>query len=76
MKRKKIVALLCAMATSSSLVMPVMAADSAAEVQTQETTTETSDQNITESTGSEDAVATEEMLAEENQDNPEETENT
>ncbi len=27
MKRKKIVALLCAMATSSSLVMPVMAAD-------------------------------------------------
>lgn len=76
MKRKKIVALLCAMATSSSLVMPVMAADPAAEVQTQETTTETSDQNITESTGSEDAVATEEMLAEENQDNPEETENT
>ena len=76
MKRKKIVALLCAMATSSSLVMPVMAADPAAEVQTQETTTETSDQNITESTGSEDAVATEEMLAEENQDNTEETENT
>lgn len=76
MKRKKIVALLCAMATSSSLVMPVMAADPVAEVQTQETTTETSDQNIAENTDSEDATVTEEMPEEENQDNLEATEST
>lgn len=76
MKRKKIVALLCAMATSSSLVMPVMAADPAAEVQTQETTTETSERNIAENTDSEDATVTEEMPVEENQDNSEENENT